>query len=128
VSTTLKASAQPLADAVVANDKSRLAVFSELFKARLTFLVLLTTLVGFYLGCTGPLDLLLLLHTMLGTALVAGGASALNQFLERGHDAKMERTADRPLPSGRMQPGAVLLLGAVCAGLGLFTSPSPSTC
>jgi protoheme IX farnesyltransferase len=101
-------------------EKSWLAVFSDLVKARLTLLVLLTTLVGFYMGYPGPLDLLLLLHTMLGTALVAAGASALNQLLEREHDAKMERTEDRPLPSGRLQPGTVLLFGGISAGLGLI--------
>jgi heme o synthase len=57
---------------------------------------------------------------MLGTALVAAGASALNQLLEREHDAKMERTEDRPLPSGRLQPGTVLLFGGISAGLGLL--------
>jgi heme o synthase len=105
----------------VANvEKTRFAVFSELFKARLTVLVLLTTLVGFYVGASGRLDLLLLFHTMLGTALVASGASALNQLLERDHDARMQRTEDRPLPSGRMQPQTVLILGGACGGLGLI--------
>jgi heme o synthase len=115
----VKATAQPLA-AAAGVEKSWLAVFSDLVKARLTLLVLLTTMVGFYVGYPGPLDLLLLLHTMLGTALVAAGASALNQFLEREHDAKMERTEDRPLPSGRLQPGTVLLFGGISAGLGLL--------
>ena len=101
-------------------EKTRFAVFSDLIKARLTFLVLLTTLVGFYIGASGHLDLILLFHTMLGTALVASGAAALNQYLERHHDAKMERTEDRPLPSGRMQPQTVLILGGACGGLGLI--------
>ncbi len=57
---------------------------------------------------------------MLGTALVASGAAALNQWLEREHDAKMQRTEDRPLPSGRMQPATVLILGGLCGGLGLI--------
>jgi protoheme IX farnesyltransferase len=115
----VKATVQPLS-AAASVEKSWLAVFSDLVKARLTLLVLLTTLVGFYMGYPGPLDLLLLLHTMLGTALVAAGASALNQLLEREHDAKMERTEDRPLPSGRLQPGTVLLFGGISAGLGLL--------
>lgn len=101
-------------------EKSRLTVFSELIKARLTFLVLLTALVGFYAGTTGPVDLILLLNTMLGTALVASGAAALNQWLEREYDGRMERTEDRPLPSGRMQPDTVLVLGGVCGGVGLI--------
>ena len=101
-------------------EKTWFAVLADLFKARLTFLVLLTTLVGFYVGFSGRLDLLLLLHTMFGTALVASGAAALNQWWEREHDARMPRTEDRPLPSGRMQPETVLLLGGACGGLGLI--------
>jgi heme o synthase len=115
----VKATAQPLS-AAAGVEKSRFAVFADLVKARLTLLVLLTTLVGFYVASPGPIDLLLLVHAMLGTALVAAGAAALNQFLEREHDAKMERTEDRPLPSGRLQPGTVLLLGGISAGLGLL--------
>ena len=115
----MKATVQPLSAAASA-EKSWLAVFSDLVKARLTLLVLLTTMVGFYVGYPGPIDLVLLLHTMLGTALVAAGASALNQLLEREYDAKMERTEDRPLPSGRLQPGTVLIFGGVSAGLGLL--------
>jgi protoheme IX farnesyltransferase len=115
----LKATAQPLTAAPNV-EKTWLAVFSDLIKARLTFLVLLTTLVGFYVGFAGPLNLLLLLHTMVGTALVASGAAALNQLLEREHDARMERTENRPLPSGRLQPATVLILGGVCGGVGLI--------
>src|SRR5438270_376141 len=115
----MKATVQPLTEAPGV-EKTRFAVFSDLIKARLTFLVLLTTLVGFYVGFRGPIDLLRLLHVMLGTALVASGAAALNQLLEREHDAKMRRTEDRPLPSGRLQPQTVLILGALCGGIGLI--------
>lgn len=115
----MKATVQTL-PAAASVEKTWLAVFSDLIKARLTFLVLLTTLVGFYAGFTGTVDWILLLHTMLGTALVASGAAALNQFLEREHDAKMPRTEDRPLPSGRMQPNTVLLLGGACGAVGLI--------
>ena len=94
-------------------------MISDLVKARLTFLVLLTTLVGLYLGMQGPMDYFLMMHTLLGTALVAGGASALNQLMERDHDALMRRTVSRPLPSGRMTPEAVLIFGAVISSLGL---------
>src|SRR5204863_5383501 len=88
-------------------------------KARLTVLVLLTTLVGFYLGCRGRVDYLLMLHTLLGTALVAAGASALNQLLEKDYDAKMRRTQGRPLPSGKLQPQTVLIVGVSTAVLGM---------
>jgi len=101
-------------------DKSWLAIYADLFKARLTILVLLTTAVGFYLGFRGPVDYLLLLHTLLGTGLVASGASALNQLFEREYDARMRRTQDRPLPSGRLQPQTVLIVGSACAVVGLI--------
>lgn len=99
--------------------KGWVAVYADLIKARLTMLVLLTTLVGFYVGFQGPMDYLLMFHALLGTALVASGAAALNQLLEREYDAKMRRTADRPLPSGRLQPVTVMLFGGVCAVAGL---------
>lgn len=115
----MKVTAQPLSQTTLV-EKSWVAVYSDLFKARLTFLVLLTTLVGFYLGFRGPLNFWLMLHTLLGTVLVASGASALNQLLERDYDAKMRRTQNRPLPSGRLQPQTVLIVGAACAAIGLI--------
>ncbi len=100
-------------------ERGWLAVYADLIKARLTLLVLLTTLVGFYAGLRGAMDYALLFHTMLGTALVASGAAALNQLLERDHDARMRRTASRPLPAGRLQPVTVMLFGGVCSVAGL---------
>jgi protoheme IX farnesyltransferase len=121
----MKATAQtltvaPALEKARAADKSSSAVLSELFKMRLTMLVLLTTLVGFYVGWRGPMAYGLMLNTMVGTALLAAGASALNQLLEREYDAKMRRTQDRPLPSGRVTADAVLIIGGVCAGAGLI--------
>ena len=110
--------AQPLSQTASA-EKPWLAVYADLFKARLTSLVLLTTLVGFYVGCRGPVDYALVCHLLLGTALVAGGAAALNQLLERDYDARMRRTQDRPLPAGRLQPQTVLIVGTVSAVCGL---------
>ncbi len=101
-------------------DKGWLAIYADLFKARLTLLVLLTTAVGFYLGFRGPVDYLLMLHTLLGTALVASGASALNQLFEREYDARMRRTQDRPLPAGLLQPQTVLVVGSASAAIGLI--------
>jgi protoheme IX farnesyltransferase len=115
---SMKATAQPLSE-TPAVEKGWVGIFAELFKARLTFLVLLTTMVGFYIGFRGPVNYLLMLNLMLGTALVAGGASALNQLLERDLDGKMRRTQDRPLPSGRLQPGTVLAIGMASSALGL---------
>jgi protoheme IX farnesyltransferase len=109
---------QPLAQTAPL-EKSWVAVFADLFKARLTFMVLISTSVGFYVGFRGHADWLLMLHTVLGTALVACGGAALNQLVERDYDAKMRRTQDRPLPSGRLQPQTVLVVGwsAAIAGL-----------
>ena len=115
----MKATAQSLSPAAPA-EKSWVAVYADLFKARLTFLVLLTTMVGFYVGYRGSVDYWLMLHTVLATALVASGAAALNQYLERDHDARMRRTQNRPLPSGRLQPQTVLLVGALTAAAGLI--------
>ena len=109
----------PLTQTIPA-EKSWLAVYADLFKARLTSLVLLTTLVGFYLGFRGPVDFVLMFHLLLGTALLASGAAALNQLLEREYDAKMRRTQDRPLPSGRLQPSTVLMVGCASALVGLL--------
>ena len=100
--------------------KSARGVWPELFKARLTTLVLLTTLVGFYLGQRGGMNGWLLLHTLVGTGLLACGAAALNQYLERDFDALMQRTADRPLPAGRVQPQMVVVLGGVISVAGLL--------
>jgi protoheme IX farnesyltransferase len=71
----------------------------------------MTTLVGFLLGWRGPFNWVLLTATLLGTALCAGGASALNQWWERDVDSRMKRTRDRPLPASRMLPQDALLFG-----------------
>jgi protoheme IX farnesyltransferase len=76
--------------------------FVALTKPRLNLLVLLTTLGGLYLASPGGVPLLLVAHTLIGTALVAGGAAALNQVWERDTDARMRRTSGRPLPRGRL--------------------------
>jgi protoheme IX farnesyltransferase len=101
-------------------EKSVSTVISELFKARLTALVLLTTVVGYYLGARGPLAWAGMLHTLLGTGLLASGAAALNQFLEREHDARMERTEERPLPAGHLHPQTALLIGGAISILGML--------
>jgi len=100
--------------------KSWPAVFSDLIKARLTTLVLLTTAVGFYIGEIGAINFILFFNTLAATGLVAAGASALNQLLEREYDAKMRRTQDRPLPSGRLQPATVAIFGGVSSVAGLI--------
>ena len=91
--------------------------FLELTKPRLTFLVLFTTFVGFCSGVPEKIPLLLLLHTLVGTTLMAGGASAFNMYVERELDALMKRTALRPLAAGRLKSGHALLFAlATSAG------------
>ena len=116
---SIKTSAAALVS-TAAFDRSWTAVLADLVKARLTLLVLLTTAVGFYLGARGAVNGLLLFHALSGTGLVAAGAAALNQLLEREYDAKMRRTASRPLPSGRLQPASVAIFGGVCSVAGLI--------
>ncbi len=111
----MSATTQSLAAAPV---RSWFGVYCDLIKARLTTLVLITTLVGFLFGAPGSVDYVLMFHALLGTALVASGAAALNQLLEREHDARMRRTASRPLPAGRLQPVTVMLFGGVCSLVG----------
>jgi len=115
----MKATVQTLSESPL-TEKSFVGVLCDLVKARLTFLVLLTTLVGFYLGTRGVMDLSLMTHALLGTALLACGAAALNQLWEREHDAKMRRTETRPLPSGRLQPETVLVFGGLCSAGGMI--------
>ena len=99
----------------------RLADYWVLTKPEVNFLVLATTLAGFCLGSREPVNLRLLVHTLLGTLLVASGTGTLNQFIERKADAQMRRTAARPLPAGRLVPSEALWFGILlAAGGGLY--------
>jgi heme o synthase len=88
----------------IANRRARVSDFFELTKPRITLLVLFATVVGFYMGSGESFQMLLLVHTIIGTGLVAAGASALNQYSERELDSRMMRTRTRPLPEGRLSP------------------------
>jgi protoheme IX farnesyltransferase len=92
----------------------------ELTKPRLVLMVLITTCVGYYLGSGAALAYFPLIHTLIGTALAAGGTLALNEFMERETDACMERTRHRPLPQSRVQPVEALIFGIVCTIAGLM--------
>ena len=91
--------------------------YLELSKSRIVLMVLITTAAGF-LFAAKHVDPLLLMHTLVGTALVAAGTNALNQYVERDLDAKMHRTRTRPLPAGRMTPRAALVFSSAIALLG----------
>ncbi len=96
---------------------SPFADYLELAKPRITLLVVITAAVGYFMAGKGALWPLGLAHVMLGTGLVSAGASVLNQVLERDADARMRRTRNRAIPSGRVSPEAGLAYG-VLLGLG----------
>ncbi len=104
---TPAASAIPHANA----EPGILADLLDLTKARLNLLVLITTFVGYWMGSSGAMNWQRLICAMLGTALTAASAAALNQLWERKVDALMARTASRPLPAGRMKGGIAFALG-----------------
>jgi heme o synthase len=110
--------------------RPRLADYLELTKPRIAVMALFTVAVGFLLGAAPGVSGAELVHTLIGAALVAGGSSALNQWLERRSDARMARTANRPLPAGRMHPVDVVVFGLSLSvvGLGylLLTLPHPA--
>ena len=98
--------------ASIARDRRQVAAdLVALTKPRVVVMILVTTLVGYYVGLLGAPDYVRMLHLILGTVLAAGGTLALNQYWERDVDARMERTRARPLPDGRLQPIEALLFG-----------------
>jgi protoheme IX farnesyltransferase len=99
-------------------ERSTLADYLELTKPSVTSLILMSTLVGFYMGNQGPLPLTLLLHALIGTALIAAGAASLNHYLEIQSDGMMRRTEQRPLPAGRLRPSHALAFSLVLATTG----------
>lgn len=101
---------------------ARVAAFVALTKPRIAVMVLLTMAVGFAMGNRGQsaASWWTFLLSLLGTGLVAGGASAWNQYLERFPDSLMRRTAKRPLPSGKVEPVEALVFGSCLAVLGLI--------
>lgn len=98
--------------------------YIELTKPRITWLILMSTGVGYFFGLkrnwNGAADWQLLIHTLIGTGLIASGTAALNQWYERESDAVMRRTAGRPLPMGRMTAPRALWFGILLAALGFI--------
>ena len=92
--------------------------YLELTKPRITWLILMSTAIGYYFGRAGAADWALLVHCLLGTALLASGTATLNQWYERDADARMRRTAARPIPSGRVEPRRALLFGIALLAAG----------
>ena len=98
--------------------------YIELTKPRITWLILMSTGIGYFFGLPShawkDINWMLLLHTILGTGLIASGTAALNQWYERAADLKMNRTAGRPLPSGRLNAVRALAFGVVLAVAGFL--------
>ena len=99
---------------------SRIADFVTLTKPRLNSLVVVTAGLGYYLGAGGQIEASMLFHTVVGAALVAGGAAAFNQVAERDLDELMVRTRQRPLPVGRLLPTEARLFAFVLSAIGIF--------
>src|SRR5258706_15200058 len=97
----------------------RAADFVTLTKPRLNFLVLFTTLAGMYIAAPEGVPAAILLHALVGTALVAGGAAALHQVWEGGADGLMRRTQTRPIPGGRLRTAGGTIFGGLLAAGGL---------
>ncbi|HTR68343.1 MAG TPA: heme o synthase [Terriglobales bacterium] len=92
---------------------ARLRDYYTLTKPEVNLLILMTTSAGYYLGAQGAFRIAGLVHTLIGTLLVASGTATLNQFMERTHDAHMRRTASRPVASGRMAAREALAFGVL---------------
>ena len=92
---------------------SRAYAYVALTKPDVSFLVLMTTAAGFYMGSRGAVDWLHLMQTVFATLLMAAGTATLNHYIERDSDRYMRRTASRPLPSGQLQPREALWFGVI---------------
>ena len=98
--------------------KNIYAAFIELTKPRITFLILVSTALGYYLGNTGPFELFNFLITIIGTTMLAGGAGAINHYIEKDLDMLMDRTKSRPIPSGLISSQTALYFGIIQSVLG----------
>src|SRR5499426_1509178 len=104
----------------IARDRRQVAAdLVALTKPRVVVMVLVTTLVGYYVGLSGAPDYARMLHLLIGTLLAAGGTLALNQYWERDVDGRMERTRGRPLPDGRLAPLEALAFGTAVTVAGV---------
>jgi heme o synthase len=97
---------------------SRANAYVALTKPDVSFLVLITTAAGYYMGARGPLEWVRLVQTVFATMLIAAGTAALNHYIERESDRQMRRTASRPLPSGVLQPREALWFGVLLSIVG----------
>ena len=92
--------------------RERVAAYAELTKPRITLLIVLTSAAGFALASRNGVDYVALLRALVGIALLSSGIATLNQYAERDLDGLMRRTANRPLPAGKLAPWEALAFGA----------------
>jgi protoheme IX farnesyltransferase len=128
--------AAPVASAAVASARSssfatKLSAYVALTKPDVSFLVLMTTAAGFYMGARGPIAWLHMVHVVFGTMMIAAGTAALNHYVERESDRYMRRTATRPLPTGQLTPREALIFGvalSVAGAVDLFVAAGWLAC
>jgi len=112
----MESTAGEIQEARVLGIREKLAAYVELTKPRIALMLVLTSAAGFYLGSVGTFDFVLFVNAMIGIALLAFGVATLNQYIERDIDRLMERTAGRPLPTGRLSNTEALVFGILqCA-------------
>src|SRR6266850_2036180 len=106
----------------------KLSAYITLTKPDVSFLVLMTTGAGYYMGARGPIGWLHMIHVIVATMMIAAGTAALNHYIERESDRYMRRTASRPLPSGALQPREALIFGvalSIAGALDLYLVAGP---
>ncbi len=104
--------------------------YIALTKPRVTWLILMSTAIGYWFGTSTGIDWLVLLHAIIGTGLLASGTFTLNQWYERDADSRMHRTKQRPLPTGRITPRAAIVFGFILSVVGfveLYYGANPLT-
>jgi len=98
--------------------KNQFSAFVELTKPRITFLILVSTALGYYLGNQSEIDITMFIQTMIGTLLLSGGAGAINHFVEKDLDKLMDRTQARPIPAGIISSKNALIFGLCLSIIG----------
>src|SRR5258708_17638788 len=104
---------------------SKLSAYITLTKPDVSFLVLMTTGAGYYMGARGPIGWVHMIHVIVATMMIAAGTAALNHYIERESDCYMRRTASRPLPTGMLTPAEALRFGIILSPAGVLDPFAP---
>ena len=100
--------------------KNRLAAFIELTKPRITFLILISTALGFYMASNRVINWIAFFYTMVGTLFLSGGAGTINHYIEKDLDTLMNRTKSRPIPAGLIEDNIALYFGIILSVIGIL--------